>query len=267
MIGRDIMNILVAEDEKDIRNLLKINLTEAGYTVYAAADGIEALVVMKNNQIHLAILDVMMPRLDGFNLLRKIRETSTIPVLLLTARSEDMDKVLGFGLGADDYLVKPFSMAELTARVAAQLRRSHEYGAVKSEHIAKLSFGNWELDKDACCIYKAGQLVELNAKEYKLLSYLMENPAHVFTKRQLYRAVWEESDYYDYDDNTIMVHISHLRSKLEEDPKNPKFIKTIRGIGYKFHPDKEVKCERITTFTPPDLYARESEQMGVNHES
>jgi DNA-binding response OmpR family regulator len=232
-----LLNILIAEDENDIRNLLKLQLEQEGYIVFAAKDGIEALEIMKSNVIDLAILDVMMPRLDGFNLLRKIRETSKIPVIFLTARGDDMDKILGLGIGADDYLVKPFSMAELLARVGAQLRRNHEYSSQKSQTFSKIEYGSLCLDKEACCVYKDDILVELNAKEYLLLKYLMENPERVFTKKQLYAAVWDEDIY--YDDNTIMVHISHLRKKIE-DPKNPEYIKTIRGIGYKFHKQGEV---------------------------
>lgn len=233
-----IMNILIAEDEKDIRSLLKLQLEQEGYAVFAAKDGVEALEIIGNLSIHLAILDVMMPRLDGFNLLRKIRQTSNIPVIFLTARGDEMDKILGLGIGADDYLVKPFSMAELVARVGAQLRRNLEYSSKKIEPFTQLKYGKLCLDIDACCVYKEGVLVELNAKEYLLLKYLMENPERVYTKKQLYKAVWDEDIY--YDDNTIMVHISHIRNKIETDPKNPEYIKTIRGIGYKIHKQDEV---------------------------
>ncbi len=226
------MNVLVAEDEKDIRNLLKLHLEENGYTVFTAADGLEALAIFKNNAINLGIFDVMMPRLDGFNLLRKIRETSQMPVIFLTARGNEMDKVLGLGLGGDDYLVKPFSMAELIARVSAQLRRNYEYSDNNQMMKPHLNVGNLYLDEDVCCLFVEGTLVELSAKEYLILQFLMKNPDKVFTKKQLYRQVWEEELY--YDDNTIMVHISRLRNKLEADPRNPKYIKTIRGIGYKF---------------------------------
>ena len=232
------MNVLIAEDEKDIRNLLKLEFEQAGYSVFAAKDGIEALEIIQNKTIDLAVLDVMMPRLDGFNLLRKIRETSNFPVIFLTARGEDMDKVLGLGIGADDYLVKPFSMAELLARVGAQLRRNIEYSSSKTQAFSKIEYGCLCLDKDACCVYIDEVPVEMNAKEYLLLKYLMENPERVFTKKQLYRAVWDEDAY--YDDNTIMVHISHIRNKIERDQRNPSFIKTIRGIGYKFHKQSEI---------------------------
>jgi DNA-binding response OmpR family regulator len=173
----------------------------------------------------------MMPRLDGFNLLRIIRETSAIPVIFLTARGEEADKVIGLGVGADDYMVKPFSAAELAARVAAQLRRHNEY-STGSQSNTKIEIGSLILDNDGCVLYKNGKPIELNAKEYKLLHYFMSAPEKVFTKKQLYKAVWD--DEYYYDDNTIMVHISHLRNKIETDSKNPQFIKTIKGIGYKF---------------------------------
>lgn len=176
------MNILIAEDEKDIRNLLKLQLEHEGYCVLVAKDGIEALEIIQNKGIDLAILDVMMPRLDGFNLLRKIRENSNIPVIFLTARGDDMDKILGLGIGADDYLVKPFSMVELIARVAAQLRRNLEYSCRKPEAISKIECGILCLDLNACCLYKNHKLVELNAKEYLLLKHFMENPERVFSK-------------------------------------------------------------------------------------
>lgn len=227
------MKILVAEDENDFRNLLRLELEQQGYTVFPAEDGIKALEIIQDTSIDLAILDVMMPKLDGFNLLRKIREHSNLPVIFLTARGEEMDKILGLGLGADDYLVKPCSLAELTARVNAQLRRNNEYLSDKIQEQSLIKFGDLILDKNGCCVYKNGSSIDFNAKEYRLLKYLMENPKRVFTKRQLYREVWEEDVY--YDDNTIMVHISHLRNKIEDDPKNPEYIKTVRGIGYKFH--------------------------------
>ena len=232
------MNILIAEDEKDIRNLLQLQLEQEGYLIYAAKDGMEALEILQNTAIDLAVLDVMMPRLDGFNLLRKIRQTSNLPVIFLTARGDDMDKILGLGIGADDYLVKPFSMAELLARVGAQLRRNLEYSTQKPQAFSKIECGSLCLDKDACCVYIDDRHVEMNAKEYLLLKYLMENPERVFTKKQLYRAVWDEAVY--YDDNTIMVHISRIRNKIEPDPKNPKYIITIRGIGYKFRKQREI---------------------------
>lgn len=226
------MNILVAEDETDIRNLIAMNLEQEGYRVYPARDGLEALDLAEGNPVDLAILDVMMPKLDGFNLLRKIRDRYQFPVILLTARADEMDKVLGLGLGADDYLVKPFSMAELMARTAAHLRRSKVYFGGETADRKPITFGGLTLDQEGCCAYREGSAIELNAKEYLLLKHLMENPNRVFTKKQLYQAVWDE-DFY-YDDNTIMVYISHIRNKIEKDPRNPEYLITIRGLGYKF---------------------------------
>jgi len=227
------MTVLVAEDERDIRNLLKINLEENGYTVVTASDGKEAWNIIQTQTVHLAILDVMMPVLDGFNLLMKIREVSTIPVIFLTARADDIDKVLGLKLGADDYLTKPFSVSELIARVEAHLRRSTQYLSSKEKASDIITYGDLTIDKDKCCAYKSGEFLDLGAKEYKLLLFFMENPERVFTKRQLYQAVWED-EYYG-DDNTIMVHMSRIRNRIEADPQNPKYLKTIRGIGYKLH--------------------------------
>lgn len=227
------MNILIAEDENDLRNLVKISLEENGYTVLTAKNGKEALEIFVAYDVHLAILDVMMPVMDGFNLLRKIREHSTIPVIFLTARADDMDKVLGLGLGADDYVAKPFSTAELVARVAAQLRRNNEYLSPKGNSPDRITYGKLCIDKEKCIVIKDGEPIEIGAKEYKLLLHFMEHPERVFTKRQLYRSVWDEEDY--FDDNTVMVHISRIRNRIEDDPQKPKYLKTIRGIGYKLH--------------------------------
>lgn len=226
------MNILIAEDEADIRNLLKIHLESNGYTVMTCSNGLEALDTMEKEEVHLAVLDVMMPVLDGYQVLKKIRETSDIPVLFLTARDQDMDKVLGLGLGADDYLTKPFSMAELLARIAALLRRFRRYNDTLEQNTVVV-YKELKIDKESCTAYVGEQPVMLNAKEYKLLLHFMESPEKVFTKQQLYAAAWDH-DYY-FDDNTIMVHISHLRNKIEADPQNPTYIRTVRGIGYKLH--------------------------------
>jgi len=226
------INILIAEDEQDLRQLLELHLVKEGFTVFDAENGLKALDIFNNNEINLAILDVMMPGLDGFNLLRKIRETSEIPVMFLTARSEDTDKILGLGLGADDYMVKPFSPIELIARVNAQLRRSYKYTTgLKTPEKTVIEIGDLTFDKNSYSVYKNGEQLDCNAKELKLLEIFMENPGRVYTKKQLYEAVWQEA-YYG-DDNTIMVHISHLRDKIEDSPKDPQYLKTIRGIGYK----------------------------------
>ncbi|PKM51741.1 MAG: DNA-binding response regulator [Firmicutes bacterium HGW-Firmicutes-7] len=232
------MNVLVAVDEKDIRNLIKLNLALAGYVVFDVKDGEEAYEVIKKEDINLAVLDVMMSGLDSYKLLHKIREISNLSVIFLTTRCDEIYKILGLGIGADDYLIKPFSMSELIERISTQLRRNDKCTDQQQKELTHITYGVLVLDLDDYCVYKEKKKLLLNAKEFKLLRYLMENPTRVFTKKQLYFAVWEENVY--FDDNTIMVHISHIRNKIEKDPKNPKYIITIRGMGYKFqNPDKE----------------------------
>jgi DNA-binding response OmpR family regulator len=189
------MKILLAEDEQDLRSLLRMNLTEEGYEVLEAPDGLAAWALLQREKIDLALFDVMMPRLDGLNLLRRLREVSAVPVIMLTARGEEMDKVLGLNLGADDYLTKPFSMAELMARIAARLRRSREYADAKNNTDLCIQAGPLTLDKAGCTAFINGTALNLGAKEFLLLCYMMENPGRVFTKRQLYQAVWNEDTY------------------------------------------------------------------------
>ncbi|QHQ60843.1 response regulator [Anaerocolumna sedimenticola] len=224
------MHILVAEDEKDILNLITEQLRMEGYTIYQAFSGLEAWNLFQKETIDLALLDVMMPGMDGLTLLRKIRETSEIPVIFLTARGEEMDKVSGLSLGADDYMVKPFSLAELSARVAVQLRHLKK---IKRPDVKEdiIICGELCLDRLHGTLHKRGKLIELNAKEYLLLTYMMENQEIILTKRQMYQAVWEEE--YIYDDNTVMVHLSHIRNKIEDNAKEPQYMITFRGVGYK----------------------------------
>lgn len=223
------MNILIVEDEQDIRELLEIHLSKEGYKIYTAEDGEQALDLFQNKDIDIALLDVMIPKIDGFKVLKKIRETSEIPVIFITAREEESDKILGLGLGADDYVLKPFSPIEIIARVKAQLRRYYKYS--NKTHKNGTIIGELMLDRESCIIYKNNIELALNPKEYRLLSFILENPGKVYTKKQLYEIVWGEP-YYG-DSNTIMVHISHIREKIEDDAKNPIYLKTIRGIGYK----------------------------------
>ena len=223
------MNILILEDEQDIRELLEIHLSKEGYKIFTVEDGIQALNVFEDEDIDIALLDVMVPKIDGFKVLKKIRETSEIPVIFITAREEEVDKILGLGLGADDYVIKPFSPIEIVARVKAQLRRYYKY--TNKTQKTGIAIGELMLDKESCSIYKNNIELALNPKEYRLLEFILENPGKVYTKKQLYEIVWQ-NPYYG-DSNTIMVHISHIREKIEDDPKNPKYLKTIRGIGYK----------------------------------
>lgn len=227
------MNILIAEDEADIRRLLKISLEEKAYHVFEARDGVAALEIMVKHEIHLALLDVIMPKLDGLNLLRQIRETSHIPVIFLTARGEEIDKIVGLGLGADDYIVKPFSTSELVARVEAQLRRRNVYDLCLTDHEETIQYGDLILNLKECMLYINDRQILLNAKEYKVLECLMQSPNRIFTPKKLYAAVWGDDIY--SDNNTIMVTISRLRNKIERDPHHPEYIITVRGLGYKFY--------------------------------
>ena len=221
------MKILIAEDEKDLRELLFDQLTEVGYDVLQAQNGKEALELFQSAKPDLAILDIMMPVMDGLSVLSKIRETSEMPVIFLTARGEEIDKVSGLRLGADDYLVKPWGRNELLARIEVQ-KRHIKTEKTESEVIVssglKMDFTNGVIEKN-------GSILNLNAKEYHILKFFAENRGKVVTKKQIYQAVWEDD--YLYDDNTIMVHLSHLRSKIEDD--NEKHIETLIGIGYRFN--------------------------------
>lgn len=224
------IKILIAEDEEDIRRLLALNMKKEGYEVIECKDGIEAIKAFKENEIHLALLDIMMPNIDGISVMEEIRKTSVIPIIFTTAMSTDGDKVLALGLGADDYLVKPINTIELSARVAAQLRRCYKYINKNNEN-NEICVGSLKLYKESFEITNKEVKVDLNPKEYKILDLLMSNCGRVYTKKQIYETVWEEE--YWGDDNTLLVHISHIREKIEDNPKSPKYLKTIRGIGYK----------------------------------
>ena len=220
------MKILIAEDEKDLRMLLADQLSSVGYTVIGAENGAEALRLYDKEKPDMAILDIMMPVMDGLSVLSKIRETSEMPIILLTARSEEVDKVGGLRLGADDYLVKPWSMNELLARIEVQKRNLKK----DTEEKTVITSGSLVMDFGNGVVKKGDVILNLNAKEYYMLKFFAENMGRVVTKRQIYEAVWQ--DEYLYDDNTITVHISHLRSKIDDDEKN--HIETLIGIGYRF---------------------------------
>ena len=220
------MKILIAEDEKDLRMLLADQLSSVGYTVIGAENGAEALRLYDKEKPDMAILDIMMPVMDGLSVLSKIRETSEMPIILLTARSEEVDKVGGLRLGADDYLVKPWSMNELLARIEVQKRHLKK----DTEEKTVITSGSLVMDFGNGVVKKGDVILNLNAKEYYMLKFFAENMGRVVTKRQRYEAVWQ--DEYLYDDNTITVHISHLRSKIDDDEKN--HIETLIGIGYRF---------------------------------
>lgn len=226
--------ILVLEDDININNLIKMHLTKEGYKVIQAFDGKEAMELF-DTDIDLAILDIMVPFHDGFEILDYIRKRSQIPVIFLTAKDEDSDKVLALGLGADDYVTKPFSVIEIISRCHAHLRRYLEYSGNhnKTTLLSKniLKNGDIKVEVNNYKTTKGNNEVSLSVKEFKLLVYFIENVGQIFTKKQLYEQVWEEN--YFGDDNTIMVHISRLREKLEDNPKAPEYIKTIKGLGYR----------------------------------
>jgi DNA-binding response OmpR family regulator len=221
------MKILIAEDKKEIANLVKMFLQKDGYEVVWAKDGQEAFDYLLEQPVDLCIFDIMMPKIDGFTLIQKVRDFSNVPILVLTAKDLEPDKILGLDLGADDYITKPFSSLELVSRVNAQMRRTYKF----SQANGIVKYGNLLIDKEKCQVLKHGESCNLTAMEYKLLLKLISSPERVFTKSQLYESVCGNS--VDGDENTIAVHISRLREKIEDDPKEPKYITTIRGLGYK----------------------------------
>lgn len=224
-------NVLIAEDDEDIVKLLKLYLENEGFDVKWAKDGVEACEIFDKEKINLAIVDIMMPRMNGYELTKYIRNKSNIPIIILSAAQLDSDKIFGLNLGADDYMVKPFNPLELIARINAHLRRFYKLGNVQEKTNSKITIGELTLDTETLTLEKNGEPVNLTATEYKILALLMKSPGRVFTKMQIYEEV--NGDYYATDDNTMMVHISNLRDKIEQDPKNPKYIKTVRGLGYK----------------------------------
>lgn len=223
-------NILICDDEKDIVNALKIYLYDANYTIYEAFNGKEALEVIRQHDIHLVLLDIMMPEMDGIQTMLKIRETSNVPIILLTAKSEDSDKVLGLTVGADDYITKPFNPIEVSARVRSQLRRFMQLGGgtVKPD---VLRVGGIELDDKEKAVTLDGEPVALTPTEYDILKLLMQNPGQVFSPKEIYQKIWNDLPY--GSENTVAVHIRHLREKLEINPAEPRYLKVVWGQGYK----------------------------------
>lgn len=223
-------NILICDDEKDIVNALKIYLCDSNYTIYEAFNGREALEVIKEQDIHLVLLDIMMPELDGIQAMVKIREISNVPVILLTAKSEDSDKVLGLNVGADDYITKPFNPIEVSARVRSQIRRYMQLGGGKRKPDV-LQIGGIELDDKEKTVTLDGEAVSLTPTEYDILKLLMQNPGQVFSPREIYQRIWNDLPY--GSENTVAVHIRHLREKLEINPAEPRYLKVVWGQGYK----------------------------------
>ena len=223
--------ILVCDDDKDIVEAIDIYLTQEGYEVLKAYDGDEAIKVLKRNEVDLLIMDVMMPRLDGIRATLKIREESSIPIIILSAKSEDTDKILGLNIGADDYVTKPFNPLELVARVKSQLRRYTKLGNLPAEDSQVYRTGGLMVDDDRKEVTVDGEKVKLTPIEYNILLLLVKNQGKVFSINQIYENIWNEEAI--GADNTVAVHIRHIREKIEINPKEPRYLKVVWGVGYK----------------------------------
>ena len=226
--------VLVCDDDEAILESLRIYLTNSGYDVLTATNGIEALEIVKREKVSLVVLDIMMPKLDGLKTTLKIRENGNIPVILLSAKSEDTDKIAGLEFGADDYVTKPFNPLELVARVKSQIRRYTDFGNIKTKPTQILT-GGLLIDTDSKQVTVDGEKVKLTAREFKILEYLMQNMGKVLSSSQIYEAVWNEASY--GVEKTVTVHIRNIREKIEINPKDPQYIKVVYGLGY--------KCEKI----------------------
>lgn len=230
-------NILVVEDEKEIADAIEIYLLNQGYKVFKGYNGIEGLKLIEDENIHLAIVDIMMPKMDGITLTMKLREDNSFPVIILSAKSEEVDKIMGLNIGADDYITKPFKPLELLARVNSQLRRYTKYLNIledKSEKVEnnenRFSIGGLELDEDTKEVILDGKLVKVTPIEFKILRLMMKNPGRVFSSEEIYERVWNENA---VNTDTVMVHVRNIREKIEINPKNPKYLKVVWGVGYK----------------------------------
>ena len=225
------MNILVCDDDQAIVDAIEIYLSQEGYTVLKAYDGLEAIRMVKEKEIQLVILDIMMPRMDGIRATMKIREISAVPIIFLSAKSEDVDKILGLNVGADDYITKPFNPLELNARVKSVLRRYTQLGAIAEKTDTVFQIGGLRVDDDRKEVTVDGEVVKLTPMEYRILLLLVQNPGKVFSIGQIYERIWKEEAV--SGDNTVAVHIRHIREKIEINPKDPRYLKVVWGVGYK----------------------------------
>jgi len=230
--------ILIIDDEKEIRDLIGIYLINEGYNVLKAADGIEGLAYLEENTVHLVVLDIMMPRLDGIQACLKIRESKNVPIIMLSAKSQDMDKIMGLTTGADDYVTKPFQPLELVARIKSQLRRYLRFNQMDGTHQANpvqpmdvISIDDLLINVSTHEVTVEGKEIKLTPREFAILELLARNPGVVFSTEKIYERVWNETFY--ESENTVMVHIRNLREKLENNPRTPRYIKTVWGVGYK----------------------------------
>ena len=228
-------NILVCDDDKEIVDAIEIYLSQDGYKIYKAYDGEQALQILDKEDIHLLIMDIMMPKLDGIRATLKIREYSSIPIIILSAKSEDTDKILGLNIGADDYICKPFNPLELVARVKSNLRRYTSLGSLTGENKAIYQVGGLILNDDTKQVTVDDEPVKMTPIEYNILLLLMKNQGRVFSINQIYESIWNEDAI--GADNTVAVHIRHIREKIEINPKEPRYLKVVWGVGYKI--DKE----------------------------
>ncbi|MBR3973620.1 MAG: response regulator transcription factor [Oscillospiraceae bacterium] len=224
-------NILICDDQPDIVNALKIYLTPEGYNLFEASTGVQALEIAKKEDLHLILLDIMMPQMDGITATAKIREFSNVPIILLTAKSETEDKVLGLNVGADDYITKPFVPVEVLARVRSQLRRYARLGSIPEPEAGVLTIGGISLDDRTKAVTVDGEPVSLTPTEYSILHLLMSNPGKVYSTKALYESVWNEAAL--GSEGAVAVHIRHLREKVEINPSEPRYIKVVWGQGYK----------------------------------
>ena len=225
-------NILVCDDDKEIVDAIEIYLSQEGYRILKAYDGVQAVNMLKQEEIHLLLIDVMMPNLDGIRATRKIREYSSIPIIILSAKSEDVDKILGLNIGADDYITKPFNPLELIARVKSQLRRYTQLGNMAvEEKQAVYTCGGLMVNDDLKTVTVDGEMVKLTPIEYNILLLLIKNQGKVFSIEQIYENIWNEEAI--GADNTVAVHIRHIREKIEINPREPRYLKVVWGIGYK----------------------------------
>lgn len=225
------LNILVCDDDKEIVEAIEIYLQQEGYQVFRAYDGEDALKILKEEEIHLLIIDAMMPKLDGIRATLKIREESSIPIIILSAKSEDTDKILGLNVGADDYITKPFNPLELVARVKSQLRRYTKLGNAAENGQAVYQVGGLAINDELKEVTVDGEIVKLTPIEYNILLLLMKNQGKVFSINQIYENIWNEDAI--SADNTVAVHIRHIREKIEINPKEPRYLKVVWGVGYK----------------------------------
>ena len=225
------MNILVCDDDQAIVDAIEIYLSQEGYTVLKAYDGLEAIRMVKEKEIQLVILDIMMPRMDGIRATMKIREISAVPIIFLSAKSEDVDKILGLNVGADDYITKPFNPLELNATVKSVLRRYTQLGAIAEKKDTVFQIGGLRVDDDRKEVTVDGEVVKLTPMEYRILLLLVQNPGKVFSIGQIYERIWKEEAV--SGDNTVAVHIRHIREKIEINPKDPRYLKVVWGVGYK----------------------------------